>query len=285
MAGSQSHTMAGPRSVTGLRDGGLAIVGALLLASALAWLATAARMAGMDAGPGTDPGTPSFYMSTWVVMMAAMMLPSVAPALLAYRGRRAGQLPPATRARLAAPAAPALYVVGYLAVWAACGLVGYAVLKGGHALDGGFFAWRHGGRWVAAGVLALAAAYELTPAKRACLARCRGARPRRPGGARDGHFGSLRAGVLQGGWCLGCCSLLMAGLFALGAMSLLWMVLVALLIAAQKLLPWPTAASVASAAVLAALALGFLLAPAQVPGLTVPHGGGMGAMSMPAMRG
>jgi hypothetical protein len=48
-------------------------MGALTAIAALAWVATAVRMAGMDAGPGTDPGSLGFYLSTWTVMMAAMM--------------------------------------------------------------------------------------------------------------------------------------------------------------------------------------------------------------------
>ena len=71
----------------------LAIIAALVGLAAIAWWATDLRMAGMDAGPGTDPGALGFYVTTWVVMMAAMMFPSIAPMVLMYvglqRGRRA----------------------------------------------------------------------------------------------------------------------------------------------------------------------------------------------------
>ena len=59
------------------------VVAALVAVAAGAWGATIVRMAGMDAGPGTDPGTLSFFLSTWTVMMVAMMLPATAPAMLA----------------------------------------------------------------------------------------------------------------------------------------------------------------------------------------------------------
>src|SRR5215217_9102668 len=76
----------------------LAIIGALVGLAAIAWWATDLRMAGMDAGPGTDPGALGFYVTTWVVMMAAMMFPSIAPMVLMYaglqRGRRAKAWPP-----------------------------------------------------------------------------------------------------------------------------------------------------------------------------------------------
>jgi predicted metal-binding membrane protein len=81
-------------------------------------------------------------------------------------------------------------------------------------------------------------------------------------------------GVVHGGWCLGCCWALMAALFALGAMSLFWMIVIALLVTVEKMLPWGRVATVGVAVVLAALAIGVAAAPAQVPGLTVPSGGG-----------
>jgi hypothetical protein len=63
----------------------------------------------------------------------------------------------------------ALLLAGYLAVWAAAGLLAYALLEAGRALDGGLFAWDRAGRWAATGVLVAAALYQLTPSKRACL--------------------------------------------------------------------------------------------------------------------
>jgi predicted metal-binding membrane protein len=237
----------------------LAIVGALAALALLAWWWTAARMAGMDAGPGTDPGALGFFVSAWVVMTAAMMFPSIAPMVLAYAGMQRGR-------RASTP----LFVAGYVVLWGAGGLVAYAALKLGGQLDGGLFAWHRAGRWTAAGVLAAAAIYELTPLKYACLRRCRA-----PVGFlvtewRDGRTGALRMGLVHGAWCLGCCWALMAALFALGAMSVPWMIVIAALIALEKLLPWRVLATVGVATILAALAVGVAAAPARVPGLTVP---------------
>ena len=121
----------------------LAIVGALVVLAAVAWWMTDVRMAGMDAGPGTDPGALAFYVTTWTVMMAAMMFPSIAPMVLMYVGLQRGR-----RERgLSAPVgATASFVSGYLVIWAAAGLVGYLVLTLGRELDGGFFAWDRAGR-------------------------------------------------------------------------------------------------------------------------------------------
>jgi predicted metal-binding membrane protein len=237
-----------------LRGGSATAIAALLALAAVAWVVTVVRMAGMDAGPGTDPGTLGFFITTWTVMMVAMMLPSAAPWLLVGR------------------ATPAM-ATGYVGVWALSGLVAYGVLEAGRAVAPGFFAWHHAGRWVAVAVLALAAAYELTAFKRACLARCRRRLLRADG--------ALLAGAREGAWCVACCSGLMVALFALGSMSLVWMVVVSAAIAAQKLLARPLASTVAAAALLAALALGIALSPASVPGLTVPGT----PMAMHMMRG
>jgi predicted metal-binding membrane protein len=256
----------------------VAIVAALVALAALAWWSTGVRMDGMDAGPGTDPGALGFYVTTWVVMMAAMMFPSIAPMVLTYAGLQRGR-----RAKGMAThwGATPSFVAGYLLLWGTAGLAAYGALKLGRELGGDVFAWDRAGRWTAAGVLAVAALYELTPMKHACLRRCRG-----PFGFlvtewRDGRAGALRMGVVHGAWCLGCCWALMAGLFALGAMSVPWMIVIALLVAVEKLLPWRGVAIGAVVVTLAALGIGVAAAPASVPGLTVPsHNDGMQMKSM-----
>ena len=87
-------------------------------------------------------------------------------------------------------------------------------------------------------------------------------------------------GVKHGSWCLGCCWALMAALFALGVMSLTWMILIAALIALEKTLPWPRAAMWGTTTVLVVLAVGIAIAPSNVPGLTVPGGHNGTGMNM-----
>jgi predicted metal-binding membrane protein len=82
-------------------------------------------------------------------------------------------------------------------------------------------------------------------------------------------------GAEHGLWCVGCCWALMAALFALGVMSIAWMAFVAGLIAVEKMLPWRRPATYGVAAVLLLLGLLLVVAPAAVPGLTIPGGGGM----------
>jgi predicted metal-binding membrane protein len=134
-------------------------------------------------------------------------------------------------------------------------------------------------------VLLAAAIYQLTPAKDACLRRCRGPLQFLSEAWRDGPIGAFRMGVEHGGWCVGCCWALMAALFALGVMSVPWMILIAGLIAVEKLLPWKTLANLSVAIVLVSLGLGVALAPRHIPGLTLPDSPAAQAMqSMSSMH-
>jgi len=250
-----------------LARGSLPLIAVLLSLAAIGWVVTGERMGGMDAGPGTDPGALGFFLVTWVVMTAAMMFPSVAPMVIAFdgiRGRRraVGQSTPAP--------ATALFVGGYVASWAAVGLLGWAVFKLGSQLAPDALEWQRGGRYLAGGVILLAAVYELTPAKHACLRRCRSPFSFLSGGWRDGGLGAFRLGVEHGAWCVGCCWALMAALFALGVMSVPWMAFVAALIAAEKLLPWGRAASASITVLLVVLGLSVAFVPDRVPGLVLP---------------
>jgi len=224
----------------------------------------------MDNGPGTNPGALGFFLSTWVVMMAAMMLPAVTPMVVAYR---AVQHERHRHGASANPGDVALLLAGYLVVWAAAGLLSYALLEAGRSLDGGLFVWDRAGRFTAAGVLVAAALYQLTLSKNACLSRCRSRHAFLVEGWCDGRDGALRIGMEHGVWCLGCCWALMAALFALGAMSVGWMALISVLIAAERLLPWRALATTGVASLLAVVAIGVAAAPARVPMLTIPHNG------------
>ena len=234
----------------------------LVAAAAGAWALTAGRMGGMDAGPGADLGGLGWFAVSWVVMMAAMMLPALAPMVVAYE-RRAGR---AGRAD-----SVATFAAGYFAAWLAAGLLAYAVIEGVRSLGPGFLTWDEAGRYVAAAVIAGAGLYQLTELKGACLRACTERAAFIAERWRPGRIGALRMGLEHGGWCVGCSWALMAALFALGAMSLTWMALVTVLVAGERTLPRPARLGVA--AVLVALGLWVALAPGAVPALTVPDSG------------
>jgi predicted metal-binding membrane protein len=248
----------------------LALIALLVALAGVAWWSTARRMQGMDEGPGTDLGALGWFLGVWVVMMAAMMFPSVAPTVALY----------AQMARRRWPGAPLVFAAGYLLAWGLAGAVAYGLFALGRDVLGGPLAWDAGGRWAAGAVLALAALYELTPVKDVCLAKCRSPLGFLLGSWRDGRRGALELGARHGAWCVGCCWALMAALFALGVMSLVWMAVVAALIALEKTLPSRPVVTYGTAALLGALAVLLVAAPDAIPALTVP---GSGPMMGPAM--
>jgi predicted metal-binding membrane protein len=242
----------------------LTITAAVFGAAVAAWVVTYRRMRGMDMGPGTDLGELPWFVGVWIVMMAAMMLPSLLPATLAF-----GDLA-ARRAEGRRPVATAWFVAGYLLVWTGFGLLAYAVYRAAAAAAPTALAWSHAGRFVAAGALLAAGAYELTPLKHSCLRRCRGV-VALIGRWREGGVGAAQMGTDHGLDCIGCCWGLMLALFALGVMSLTWMATITVAIAAEKVLPRGERVVPALAALLVAAGVWIAVAPASLPGLQVPH--------------
>jgi predicted metal-binding membrane protein len=225
----------------------------LLVGGAVAaWALTVDRMRGMDAGPGTDLGGLGWYLGVWVTMTAAMMLPSTVPA--------ARQVARSARGA----STTLLFTAGYLAVWTGYGLLAYGVFRLVTSFDTGWLAWDRDGRYAAACVIVAAGLYGLTPLKRVSLGRCRD--------APASHGNALRGGLAHGLDCVGSSGALMAVLLVLGAMSLFWMAVVAVVIFVEKVLPrGPRFAPVLAVALLA-LGLWVAVSPASVPGLTEPGG-------------
>jgi predicted metal-binding membrane protein len=232
------------------------LVASLLVVAAGAWAVTGDRMGGMDAGPGTELGGLGWFAVVWVTMMAAMMLPSIAPMVLAHPGVRLGATP--------------AFIAGYLLTWGAVGLLGWALVEGVRSLELGVLAWDEAGPYIAGGAILAAAIYQLSPPKKRSLRHCRNPRAFVSEHWRPGRVGALRMGIEHGRVCVGSSWALMATLFALGVMSVGWMVLIAGLIAAEKLLPWRALASRGIVVLLAVLAVGVVFAPEDVPGLTIP---------------
>jgi hypothetical protein len=252
----------------------LGLVVWMLVLAAGAWSWTAGQMAGMDSAPGADLGALGWFLGVWVVMMAAMMFPSLAPTVALYT----------TMTKTRSVSQAVLFTSGYLLVWGAAGLAAYALFDLGRRLFGEALAWPGAGRWMVAAVLGVAALYELTPLKNVCLTKCRSPLGFLLGTWRDGRLGALKMGSKHAGWCLGCCWALMAALFALGVMSLVWMAFVAALIAIEKIVPWRRTVTLGAAAILLMLAVAVLVVPHEVPGFVVPSGAHSGMQGMEGMR-
>jgi predicted metal-binding membrane protein len=184
-------------------------------------------MNGMDMGVATRLGSFALFAAVWVPMMAAMMLPGAVPAV-ARSARASGRV-------LAAP----LFVASYLAVWALVGVVVYATYQPHGTVAAGAFV-------IAAGV------YELTPVKLYFRRQCRA---------------SAGSGWRFGLCCVGSSIGLMLALVALGLMSLAWMIVIAVLIIAQKLLPPRAAIEVPLALAIIGFGIWIVIAPASVPWL------------------
>jgi len=240
-----------------------ALVALLLAVAGLAWWWTAVRMDGMDRGPWTGLGTLGWFLGIWIVMMAAMMLPSAIPAVALY----------ARLARDRTALASLVFISGYLAVWAAAGLVAFGLAGAAAHTAGDILTWSREGRWLAGATLLCAAGYQLTPLKEACLARCRTPLGLLLGSWRPGSLGGFRLGISSGAWCAGCCWALMASLFALGVMSVAWTALLAAVVTLEKLLPWRRTATWGAGALLACLGILMLVAPDLMPALTLPAAG------------
>jgi predicted metal-binding membrane protein len=192
----------------------LGVGSALIGVSLGAWAIVVQQTRGMDMGPSGDLGGLAWYAGLWLAMTAAMMLPSATPTVLLVD-------------RLSPPATPC-FLLGYLLAWSAYGLAAYGLARA--AVAAGLF---HSG--AAGPLIAAAGLYGLTPLRRACLRRCRNPLAFL---VRHASLGPARTGVLHGAYCVGCCAGLMVVLFAVGMMSVFWMIVVAALIAAEKLAPF-----------------------------------------------
>lgn len=246
----------------------LTTVGLLLGLATLAWWSTARSAEGMgDMAQGLadvrtampfDTAVPVF-LAMWTVMMVAMMFPTVAPVVLLHRL--------VMRRRHAGPAPTVAFVAGYLAVWAAVGVVPLAVLLG-------FAQLRDTGAWVdllAGGVLVLAGGYQFTAWKARCATACRS--PLSFLATHDfgtGLRGTFRVGVVHGLFCLGCCWALMAVLVVVGVMNLVWMAAIAAVFLAEKHWRHGAALTRVAGVGLVALGLAVLLDPGLLPGSGSP---------------
>jgi predicted metal-binding membrane protein len=195
--------------------------------AAASWVVALWQMNGMDMGVATPLGSFASFVAMWVPMMAAMMLPSAAPAVLrcAHASGHVRAVP--------------VFVGSYLVVWT---LVGVAV----------YVPYRPHGSFAAGAITIAAGIYELTPLKRFFRRRCRE---------------NVRSGFEFGIDCVGSSIGLMLMLVALGVMSITWMSVIAVLIVAQKLLPARAAIDVPVALAIVGFGILILIAPSSVPGL------------------
>jgi predicted metal-binding membrane protein len=224
----------------------------LLLVAAVAWLVTVGRAGSMTGTMGLGLAA---FVGMWTLMMAAMMLPSVAPVASMYQ----------RSVRSYRPLRLAGFSAGYLLAWAGAGVPAYLLTVLVARLVDGHPAWT-----TAAAVVVFAACgvYQLTPLKSRCLKHCRSPLSLLLHyGSYQGALRDVRAGAHHGAWCLGCCWSLMALFVVLGVMNLAAMVVLAVVVLVEKL--WVHGEVLARVVGVAALALAVAVIwlPALTPGL------------------
>jgi predicted metal-binding membrane protein len=237
----------------------LGLLGASVAAWAfVVWMGAGMTSAMLLASVSTVGGF-ALFLAIWMVMMVAMMFPAAAPMAQAYSAlsARPDDRPPLRGALMS------VFLTTYIGVWTAIGVavaIAYlllapelSVLVGTGTLGVG----------VAGGVLIAAGVYQTTPLKQTCLRGCRTPVSFLLTDWRPGFRGALRLGARHAAFCVGCCWLLFAVLFAVGLMALPWMALIALMIFIEKLIPGKTGFRVSAGlgGALALIGIGFLLVP------------------------
>jgi predicted metal-binding membrane protein len=237
-----------------LTGAAVSILVALLALASLAWAYVSARGGSMTMSAAADLESFALFLATWVVMMAAMMFPSVAPVVLVYAQyirQRQGPWPLLT----------ALFVIGYLMIWSVAGLGAYVLVALLVPLIVAVPVVQAAPQVFLGATLGAAGLYQLSPLKDTCLGHCRSPLHWLFRGFRPGATGALRMGIDQGVFCLGCCAGFMVVLLGVGLASVASMAAVAAVIFIEKVLA-PTPAVAKAVAV---LLVGSGIAVATVP--------------------
>jgi predicted metal-binding membrane protein len=230
-------------------------VSLLLVAAAAAWVGLVVVARNMGSMPGTMGLGPASFAAVWVLMMTAMMLPSVAPFAALYT-RTFGDN---RTVRLVA------FASGYLLVWSAAAIPAYGLA---YLADRAAPGHETAAKVLAVAIFAACGVYQLTPLKDRCLAHCRS-----PLGfvlkfaSYQGRTRDLRVGLYHGAFCLGCCWALMILLIAFGLMNVIAMVVLAAVVLAEKTWRWGPGLAKAIGVVALVLAVLVIFRPGLAPGL------------------
>jgi predicted metal-binding membrane protein len=233
---------------------------AVAVLAAGAWVVTVMLARDMGNGPGTMGLALLPFLGLWVVMMAAMMLPSVAPVAVLWTRLISG-----ASAGFGRVARLGMFLSGYLLTWAAVGAVAFAALAGSERL---LTASPAAAKWLGVAIFATAGIYQLTPWKDWCLRRCRS-----PVGALMYYVGfkgrsrDVRVGLHHGATCAGCCWGMMIVLIAVGVMNVVVMAGLAAVIFAEKLWRYGKPFGQAVGAVLVTVGVLAIWFPWLLPGL------------------
>ncbi|MGH2780026.1 MAG: DUF2182 domain-containing protein [Thermoleophilaceae bacterium] len=242
------------------------ILGALLVLAAAAWAVLVWQSSTVDAEHmenmlTMNMGVPLF-LALWVAMMVAMMFPTAAPMILTFAKVQEGKQQGGN------PYVPTwVFVSSYLAIWTAFGALAYAAAVGvSKVANESMWVMDNAARFGGA-LLILAGLYQLSPLKNICLSKCRTPLDFILTSWRNGYGGALRMGFEHGLYCLGCCWLFFVIVFPLGMMNVAVLAAIALLIFAEKSLPFGHRARQLAAAALLAYGALVVFVPGALPSM------------------
>jgi predicted metal-binding membrane protein len=223
----------------------------------LIWQARSMSAQGMGLTMGMDA---ALFIGIWIAMMVAMMFPAAAPMILVFAQIQSGKR---QQGRAAVPTW--LFTATYLLVWSVVGLLAYGAAIVAERVGGNSSWFMSNGQRLAGVLLIAAGIYQLTPLKRACLAKCRSPLAFIMTSWHDGYAGTVRMGLTHGLYCLGCCWLLFAILFPLGMMNIAALAVITLLIFAEKSLPFGDRLAWAAGGALICYGFAVAFSPGLIP--------------------
>ncbi len=232
-------------STLGLKDKKIIISGLFIVAGMgwlymfyMAWAMENMHLVDMWMPPrgGARPWTSwDFFMlfAMWLIMMVAMMTPTAAPMVMMFSTVNKNK-----KAKQQSYTSTFIFLAGYLVAWAIFSLVISAIQWPLH--EHGLLNPMMNSRsyLMSGGILILAGFYQWTPMKNICLKHCRTPIGFLMTAWRNGTWGAFKMGLHHGLFCVGCCWALMAILFSVGVMNMLWVILITLLVLIEKILPF-----------------------------------------------
>ncbi len=252
-----------------IRIGPVSLSITVVFVGLVAWAITLYSMSGMDNGPGTYLHDFETYILGWVIMLTAMMLPSEVNYLRVYLSLLKRHLVQPTRLLFSANVGA--FLMGYILAWVLYGCGAFLLDMGLRSSAAfAFLAWDQAGPTSAGAVLVVAGVYQLSSIKDACLTHCRSPLAYFLERWRGGIWGAHSMGFRHGAICVACCWALMAVMFAVGAMNLIWMAILTIMMFAEKVFPNGKRLALPIATVLFVMGFWLALFPQSAPFVSVP---------------
>ena len=245
-------------------DGATAWSVGIVSLSILGWTAYLIVMGDMERRQGTLLLDFLTFLSGWVIMLTAMMLPSEILYVKVYAALLEGGIEK-QQEKISRFTCVTYFIAGYGIAWIVYGIVAFILDAVVRVSIFDFIAWHQAKSMLAGSVLFLAGIYQVSSLKHACLTHCRSPLSYFARNWHHGSSGSLRMGLSHGFVCVGCCWALMGVMFAVGSMSLIWMGFLTFLMFAEKIFPFGHKLTIPIAAFLWVMGIWIAVSPESAP--------------------